>query len=763
MSKVEHKGVCVRGICYRDLPNATEFQSLEEDMQTNLISYVERVRMRMRGRVKCLRGREYTKQNPSEVDLYAEAETERKTIEARDRIIKPLDTLLADKKKMKAFRDGTSQDREALKKPVLQAIRDGSIGLIMSASATGENNTKMLLEYYDETGDSTRQVIMSYGQVEDYTNRLATCFKSVGIKKGDHVAVINNSGDPEILFSVIALQKLGAVTVIMSNQSGAETIAKQLADSDSTHIVAEPNEDVVAAIGSARKNGLEIESFTTASSKNLRENPKQKTEVEGVKSHDFDSLMEGTTREDHIDSILSLKPDDPAFMFFTSGTTGGVKPVVHTNESFMSIIALNTLCVGRRGSNIPIYFRQSGMYGAYLGFSAILAATYTGETRLNTYSNVQQLMKHESDFITKGFDDMFMVPLLIEHFARERADLPNNIKAMLCVDKAYCGTAWLNPSAKKRFESEFFTKVRNRFGATETGLSVVQLQNIDESLGVPTIPLEVIDPDTREHMDGGQRGLLVFSGPTIARGYYEGKHLTEEEREKIRASNKDFYEIEGIRHYVSPDIGYKDEHERVHLVGRSSMVYKEPGGGQIDLQKIEDKLAEDPRLQTAVCVPRTKKTMLSCLKVVCATGDSDLETIKTSIRQTEGIPKGLPVIVEVVSPKEIPRTETMKVARGTLIKKDIEKQKIEAKVIRALMDVGALTEDITEDILPPNYRGLSQTLKKAGVTVQGVHQAITELAAMIIIGEDTTRYSQNQLGLTPDEATRLQQKTQTRN
>ena len=57
----------------------------------------------------------------------------------------------------------------------------------------------------------------TFGDVKKYSNMTANFFKSQGIKKGDRVLLVLKRGY-QFWFSVLALHKIGAVTVMATNQ-----------------------------------------------------------------------------------------------------------------------------------------------------------------------------------------------------------------------------------------------------------------------------------------------------------------------------------------------------------------------------------------------------------------------------------------------------------------------------------------------------------------------------------------------------------------
>lgn len=155
------------------IPPMPELADVAPELQATAKRYVQRARRFVNSRIKA-RNRRYFEENaPAPVDPYHDPEKTALVGRMRDECLGPLDAALSDEATVARFKDGSIEDREDVKLPVLESVRNGSLGLLVAAAALGDNNTKPMIEYRDYSEKGGQWRFMSYGQVDEYTNRLA--------------------------------------------------------------------------------------------------------------------------------------------------------------------------------------------------------------------------------------------------------------------------------------------------------------------------------------------------------------------------------------------------------------------------------------------------------------------------------------------------------------------------------------------------------------------------------------------------------------
>ncbi|WP_185731638.1 AMP-binding protein [Burkholderia contaminans] len=201
-------------------------------------------------------------------------------------------------------------------------IRKLTIGdiLEMRADRLGD---KVYLHYL-ETDEK-----FTYREVDRITNRLANGLHARGIGRGSNVAVMMENCT-EQLFLYFALGKLGAVAVPINTAARGDLLKYYLTLSDTSSIVVDIN--LLDRIGEIRQDLPLLSSIIgTTPAGHAADAP-----VSDVPYVPFESIASDLdTRPD-----TGAKYSDPAFIAFTSGTTGPSKAIIFS-QAAMLLTGLN--------------------------------------------------------------------------------------------------------------------------------------------------------------------------------------------------------------------------------------------------------------------------------------------------------------------------------------------------------------------------------------------------------------------------------------
>ncbi|MYL11086.1 MAG: acetate--CoA ligase [Cenarchaeum sp. SB0669_bin_11] len=180
-----------------------------------------------------------------------------------------------------------------------------------------------------EGEDNTSQAV-SYDTLYRQVQRAANLLKSLGVKKGDRITIYLPM-IPEIIVSMMACARIGAVHTVVFSGFSAKSLTDRMNDSGSTILI-------TADVGYRR--GKKIPLAQTAQEA-LRSSPKIQ-HVIVVQREDTipSSWIPWTEIHNKSDNCVAepVKSTDPLFILYTSGTTGKPKGVLHGTGGYMTHI-----------------------------------------------------------------------------------------------------------------------------------------------------------------------------------------------------------------------------------------------------------------------------------------------------------------------------------------------------------------------------------------------------------------------------------------
>jgi D-alanine--poly(phosphoribitol) ligase subunit 1 len=275
----------------------------------------------------------------------------------------------------------------------------------------------------------------------------------------------------------------------------------------------------------------------------------------------------------------------PAYIMFTSGSTGFPKGAVMSHANVLNLIYWGKETFGVTEQDIctnvnPVYFDNSvfDFYNALFN-GAILAPFDHKQTR-NPHQLVQQVEK-------VGCTIWFSVPSMLVYLLTTKAIEENSLSTLRKI--IFGGEGFPKPKLKKLYELvKERTQLINVYGPTECtcicssyAISDKDLENLTElaPLGklAPNFGYEIIPQNLNEPWIGE----LCLKGPNVGMGYYN-------DTERTQASfiqnpfNKNHNEII----YKTGDLVELDQNGEFHFLGRVDNQIKHMGY-RIELEEIE--------------------------------------------------------------------------------------------------------------------------------------------------------------------------------
>ena len=410
---------------------------------------------------------------------------------------------------------------------------------------------------------------MTYAEVNAEANRVARALQSIGIEKGDKVAVScpNLPFFPMIYYGIL---KIGAVVVPLNVLLKGREIAYHLADSDArAYFCFQGAADLPMGEfgfeGFSQTNECEhfiLINAAPAVEKSPFENTKTFAELIADQPTEFDSI--------------DTKPDDTAVILYTSGTTGQPKGAELTHLNMLLNARLSDTMYPKHPHDVhlialPLFhsFGQTVQMnaGIYNRATLNLLPRFTPENAL------AEMEKNSVTFFA-GVPTMYWA--LLNFPGADKFDLAR-ISANLRICNS--GGSPMPVEVLKGFESKFQTKIIEGYGLSET--SPVAVFNKVEtaragSIGFPVwgVQIRVVDERGRD-VEIGELGEIIIRGHNVMKGYYKKPDATE-------AAIKDGW-------FYSGDIGRIDAEGFVYIADRvKDMILR--GGFNVYPRELEEVL-----------------------------------------------------------------------------------------------------------------------------------------------------------------------------
>jgi long-chain acyl-CoA synthetase len=173
---------------------------------------------------------------------------------------------------------------------------------------------------------------LSWRALAELVEALAAGFAEAGLKRGQHLVVVGENR-PRLYASMLAAQSLGAVPVPLYQDAAAAEFAFPIANAEVAFAVVEDQEQVDKMI--------EVRATCPGLARIWFDDPRGLRHYSEPGLASLDSLVVAGRAHAaahpgfFAGEVGQASPDDVAAMFFTSGTTGTAKGVVHTHDTLI--------------------------------------------------------------------------------------------------------------------------------------------------------------------------------------------------------------------------------------------------------------------------------------------------------------------------------------------------------------------------------------------------------------------------------------------
>lgn len=498
------------------------------------------------------------------------------------------------------------------------------------------------------TNDKGEHRNFTFREISELSDQTAAYFQSLGIGTGNRVMLILKRRY-EFWLCLIALHKLGAVCI-----PATHLLKKK-------DLIYRNNAAQVQAIVSVGEEGIlkEIESA-------FQESPSVKIRIsvgplvpDGW--HDF---MYGIETAPPFESKGNpVGNSDISLLYFTSGTTGNPKMVVHDFAYPLSHITTALFWHQARENGLHLTVADTGwakavwgkIYGQWLSGCAVFVYDH------DKFTPSDMLAMIEKYRITS----FCAPPTIYRYMIREdfsKYDLSS-------LESCTVAGEPLNPEVYNRFLQYTGLKLKEGYGQTESVVSIATwpwMEPKPGSMGIPNPIYEIVllHPEGRLCEDGETGEIAIRTGKEIPPGLFKGYHMAPERTATV------WYD--GLYH--SGDLSWRDEDGYYWFVGRLDDVIKS-SGYRIGPFEVESSLMEHPAvLECAVtAAPDDIRGQVVKATIVLVPsfrpGSEELKKdIQNHVKNTTA-PYKYPRIIEFVN--ELPKTISGKIRRVEIREKDL--------------------------------------------------------------------------------------------
>jgi long-chain acyl-CoA synthetase len=392
----------------------------------------------------------------------------------------------------------------------------------------------------------------------------AGALEARGIRPGDHVAILC----PNVTDFIVAYHAtlaVGGVVVPIPPMLVPDEIGYLLADSGAKLVLAHPSFHENAAKGAALA-GTEV----------LVTSPVGGTAGEG--GDDLATLAASATP---LERVTGRTADDPAVLFYTSGTTGRPKGAVLTHGNLV-LNAMTGAFIANRWRHDDVVLLALPLFHTF-GQSVAMNAMFLVGARLV----LQPMFKPDEALdlmVTEGVTLFLGVPTMyvaLLEAAKGRGELPR-------LRVALSGGAALPAAVGERFRQVFGIEIHEGYGLSETSpVATVNQDRLGVVAGTTGHPLWGVDAqvaraevdDRVELLPPGELGEIVIRGHNVFAGYHNNPEAT-------RAALVDGW-------FRTGDLGRRDPTGRIEIVDRKKdMIIR--SGYNVYPREVEEALGRFP-------------------------------------------------------------------------------------------------------------------------------------------------------------------------
>ena len=502
-----------------------------------------------------------------------------------------------------------------------------------------EDHTKLALISLDPTGEHAQK--HTFWEMKVLSNKFANLLRNLDVRKGDRIFIMAPR-IPEWYAAVLGMMKLGVVPMPATTMCTPHDIEYRINRAEASVAITDLEnaakvEEIVAGCPSLKHIIL----------------------VNGEKRGWINWDEEQPKMSGHLEDVAPTNSDDPLLIYFTSGTVGQPKMVLHTQASY-AIAHLITAKFWQDIKPTDLQWAISDTGWAKMAYGKLFGQWTLGAT----------ILQHNA----RGRFDADLTLRILERYGVTTFCAPPTAYRMMVLEdlKSYdlsslrhCTGAGepLNPEVMRAWEDGTGLRIYDGYGQTETALLVANYRCMDikpGSMGKPTpgYHVAIVDDDGNELPPDEEGQIAVAIKPRrpvgLLKEYWK-------DPEAMESSFRGDW-------YFTGDKAYKDQEGYFWFVGRADDVIIS-AGYRIGPFEVESALIEHPAVAESAVVASPDEMRGSIVKafIILAPGYVPSEELTRSIQEhvrSVTAPFKYPRVIEYVS--ELPKTISGKIRRVEL-------------------------------------------------------------------------------------------------
>ena len=435
-----------------------------------------------------------------------------------------------------------------------------------------ENGNRLALHFVDEDFSEER---LTFRDIRVQSNRIANFLQALGVEQGECVLIMLPR-IPAWWLNMVALAKLEAVSVPCATTLTSRDIEYRINKAQVKMVIASPGDaDKFDAIRSEIPTVKRFLLVGVPGVPGVPEGEEREGWIDfwaGVRPASSDFIPLGGAATTHIDT--------PMLLYFTSGTTGYPKMVLHTHAYALAHRSTAEIWHDLKPTDTIWTITDTGW--AKISWGALFGQWYVGAT-IFVHQYTQFRAERTLSFITKYGVTVFCAPP-----TAYRVLILENLKKHDFSELRHCTSAGepLTPDVIETWKKSIGLDIYEGYGQSESVLLIGNYPGMPLYAGSmgkasPLFDIRVINNELQEVPAGTEGDIAVRVLPEHPNGLFKG--YLEDSTLNAEVFRGDWY--------ITGDRAYQDENGYFWFVGRADDVIKSLGI-RIGPFEVESALAE---------------------------------------------------------------------------------------------------------------------------------------------------------------------------